>query len=712
MKPSYRIANISFGTSQWDSTSEFEFRGKHFEVQRFGADYDIDVLKGLITRLRHQVDAFAISALPSEIRFNDETYVHRQTLEIMSIPTSIPICNGMRVRELANVDGVARLINTGKFRPELGVFFPNVLLNMETMTFLKEKYRRHLYFGDAYLLAGVPALATPDSILAMLTKTGLNLANFFDLGSLAPKGRGRLSRMSRSALLSQTRDLQYIFADLAVLSLFADDLDFVAGKDIIVSSSNPAVEEQVLKHKPSSILHLLPQSLRDLSPIISHPVIDAVFRLALGKTAPLPLEEWQEILNAEHAITQQTRRFVIGSRPSTQARLATRVRALGRRLTESEPPDFAFIVHSLSYDYIFKAKPLQFLKHLPSDWNQGIEHAVAKLPGFVYGRAERIISKKTGKEVRGIIYALAATPKVMRDEPPEVTYKKIERLCYDASERGARIMGLGAYTKVVGDAGATINRYSPIPVTTGNSLSASATLWAAHDVVRRMGFLKIDPQTNKVDGVSAVIGATGSIGKVSAKLLAMVFNRLILVAPRRERLEELAAELRRFAPTCQISIATDANEIASDVDLLVTATSAFDQKIVDIERLKPGCVVCDCSRPLDFTTEDAMKRPDILIIESGEVILPGPQPQFNCDLGLPDHSVYACLGETAVLAMEGLYEPFTLGREIEWEKVKRIYKLAREHGVELAAIRGHAGIVTDREIELTRALALKRRRGK
>ncbi len=712
MKPSYRIANLSFGTSLWDSAYAFEFQGKRFEVQRFGADFDIDVLRAMVTRWRHQVDAFAISSLPAEIRFDDKTYVHRQTLEIMSTPSSVPLCNGTSVRELANVDGLSRLVNQGVVRPDHGVFFPNVLVNMECLACLKEKWRDHLYFGDAYVLAGIPVLATPDSLLATLTKAGLNLANLLDLGSLAPRGRGGVSRAARSALLSQTRDLRYVIGDPAMLTLFGADLDFFAGKDVILSSCHPAMEERIRRHNPGSIHHLMPKAFRDLSPHISHPVIDATLRLALGKSAPLSLEEWQEILDTQQAITQQTRRFVIGARPSIQARLTARARNFGRKLGPETPPDFAFVVHSLSYDHIFKAKPLHLLRNLPDGWHDGLEKTVAKLPGFVYGRAEKIISRKTGREVRGIIYALAATPKAMREAPPEAIYAKIERLCYDAAERGAKVIGLGAYTKVVGDAGATINRNSPIPVTTGNSLSASATLWAAHDVVKRMGILAIDPDTKRVNGVGAVIGATGSIGKVSAKLLAMVFRKLVLVAPRMERLEELAAEIRGLAPACEVTISTDANAVARECDLIVTATSAFDQKIVDIDLLKPGCVVCDCSRPLDFTAEDAARRPDLLIIESGEVILPGPQPQFDCDLGLPDHSVYACLGETALLAMEDLYEPFTLGREIEWEKVKRIYKLAIEHGVELAAIRGHAGIVTDREIALTREIARARRRAK
>lgn len=38
------------------------------------------------------------------------------------------------------------------------------------------------------------------------------------------------------------------------------------------------------------------------------------------------------------------------------------------------------------------------------------------------------------------------------------------------------------------------------------------------------------------------------------------------------------------------------------------------------------------------------------------------------DIGLPKGIAYACLAETIVLALEGRFENFTLGRNIEWEK--------------------------------------------
>ncbi|HSR34618.1 MAG TPA: serine carboxypeptidase, partial [Anaerolineae bacterium] len=108
--------------------------------------------------------------------------------------------------------------------------------------------------------------------------------------------------------------------------------------------------------------------------------------------------------------------------------------------------------------------------------------------------------------------------------------------------------------------------------------------------------------------------------------------------------------------------------------------------------------------PPDVKEEDARLRPDVLVIESGEVLLPG-EPNFGFDIGLPPGVAYACLAETAVLAMEGRFENFTLGRNIEMEKVKEMYRLFKKHGLQLEGLRSFGRYVTDEEVAYKRELA-------
>ena len=161
-----------------------------------------------------------------------------------------------------------------------------------------------------------------------------------------------------------------------------------------------------------------------------------------------------------------------------------------------------------------------------------------------------------------------------------------------------------------------------------------------------------------------------------------------------------------MAAQTKIRVTTQPDRFALIADVIIISTSAIGGNVLSIDRIKPGCVVCDVSRPLTYSAAQAITRPDILIVESGEIELPG-HVHVGADIGLPHPIVYACLAETALLALEGRMESFTLSRNIHYKKVKEIYKIARKHGARLAAIRSPTGLITDQEIALCREHALK-----
>ena len=75
------------------------------------------------------------------------------------------------------------------------------------------------------------------------------------------------------------------------------------------------------------------------------------------------------------------------------------------------------------------------------------------------------------------------------------------------------------------------------------------------------------------------------------------------------------------------------------------------------------------------------------------------------DIGRPPGVAYACLAETALLALDGRFEDYTLGRNIEIERVKEIYRLYKKHGLRLSGIRSHDRFLTDEDLAKKRALA-------
>ena len=99
-----------------------------------------------------------------------------------------------------------------------------------------------------------------------------------------------------------------------------------------------------------------------------------------------------------------------------------------------------------------------------------------------------------------------------------------------------------------------------------------------------------------------------------------------------------------------------------------------------------------------------------MYIESGEIEVPVKDHLEMRDIHLPKNVVFACMAETIVLALEGRFEEYTIGRDIEWKKVKEIYKLGLKHGMKLAAISGVNGVYTKDDIDKIRDLALKARK--
>jgi predicted amino acid dehydrogenase len=307
-------------------------------------------------------------------------------------------------------------------------------------------------------------------------------------------------------------------------------------------------------------------------------------------------------------------------------------------------------------------------------------------------------STGTGDEIEGWFLACPYTPATMLRLKPETVYKKIIQTGQMAEKLGARLLGLGAFTSVVGDAGVTISRALDIPVTTGDSYTVHIAVEAVYEGARVMG---IRPQ----NATAAVVGATGAIGSVCAELLAREVGELILVSRRPEALAAMKERTEAQGATC-VRVATDL-DLLPQADLILTVTSAVDA-IIEPRHLKIGAVVCDVARPRDVSRQVVTQRDDVLVIEGGMVQVPGPI-DFGFDFGFPPGKSYACMAETMILALDGRYESYTLGKDIKLERVEEIARLAAKHGFRLAGFRSFERAVTEEQINRIRTNAQKLR---
>jgi len=356
---------------------------------------------------------------------------------------------------------------------------------------------------------------------------------------------------------------------------------------------------------------------------------------------------------------------------------------------------FAFVVHPLTLGHIHRHPAFRWTRVLP---DRLVESVAARMPPLRVGTMRGGRSPETGQRIEGALYSLGATPRQLLQRAPEFTYRRLVAAARDARQRGARLIGLGAFTKVVGDAGVTVAARSPIPVTSGNSLTVAATLETAKAAARRLHGVDISA------GRAMVVGATGAIGSVCSRLIASAIHDVVLVSIEPERLVDLKRLIETETPGCRVRIDTKSDAWLDGCDLVVTATSAFGQRVVDISRCKPGAILCDVALPSDISAEEAALRPDVLVIDTGEVEIPGPI-DLGYDVGLPPGVAYACLAEAALLAMEGRFECFTLGREITPPQVKEIYKIYRRHGFALAPLRSFGRLLHDEDFDRLRDLS-------
>ncbi len=350
---------------------------------------------------------------------------------------------------------------------------------------------------------------------------------------------------------------------------------------------------------------------------------------------------------------------------------------------------FAFLIHPISVRKDI-ARKYPIARAMPESW---VERAMTWMKPKVISHITGIRSA-TGTEAEGWFVGCPLTPRQFLELDVNFVLAKITTAARIAQEMGAKIVGLGAYTSIAGDGGITVDQNVEIAVTTGNSYTCYTAIEGAR---RAAGLMGVRPEAASV----AVVGATGSIGRVSAHLLAEEgVGEMILVGRDEARLQAVAEELPAGTAT---TVSTDLDQTLPRADIIVTVTSAVDA-VIEPRHLKPGAVVCDVSRPRDVSVRVAKERDDVLVIEGGVVSVPG-DVEFHFNFGFPAKTSYACMAETMILALDGRYESFSLGKELDLARVKEIGALAAKHGFKLAGFRSFEKAVTDEQIARIREKA-------
>ncbi len=663
------ILTIHSGEGSDNETQRF--MDQDLQLRRVGCGGDAERARALIVENDGRVDAIALEAMPTQLELGDARRPHTVGATLPDAAQQTPVVDGRGIRAGLERWGVilADRAQPGIFAQKRVLMVPG--LNHNGLAEALGRRAAELRYADPFIYFALPSVPLVGSRQTLSQAAGRTLDQLKDAPFHRIQPAPGEPGTERQADSFQWADI--LAGDVGAIRRYAPD---------------------TLKHKTVVVEWATNEDLADLRDrgatilVTMMPALDG--RGELGRWSAATLEAIMVALRADPTapLTEDTYLDLMADLDWTPA-----VRYL--QPGEAGINRFAFVIHPLSIRFIHNDKRFRWTKVLPDEL---VERTAAYIPPMYLSRITGGVSPTTGQRIEGHLITLAATPRQMMSHGERFTYDQLNKAARIAERKGARIMGLGAFTSVVGDAGITVAHEADIAITSGNSLTVAATLEAAKQAVIKMG------ATDLTKGKVMIIGATGSIGSVCSRLLAQAIYDVVLVSIEPERLIELKRTIQQETPGATVTIATRADEYLAECDLIVTATSAFGQRIVDITKCKPGAVICDVARPPDISREEAALRPDVLVIESGEVLIPG-EIDFGYDIGLPKGTAYACLAETALLAMEGRFEDYTLGRNISMERVKEIYRLFKKHDFRIAGLRSHDEFVTDDMVAEKRALA-------
>ncbi len=446
---------------------------------------------------------------------------------------------------------------------------------------------------------------------------------------------------------------------------------------------------------------------------------------------------------------------IIDYRPHSRKTIASELKA-GEEATEK----FAFIIHYPAPEDVVANNPSfasfkrdELYRFL--DWQKDSPGAdiVCHIPA---------IRSSAGKVAEGWLIGVPFGAREMMNLPRKETSAVIAEAVDLGKELGAGIVGLGALTSVVTRGGRSVQGRG-VAITSGNSFTTLMAMEALFAGARKM-HISFDHSR------AAVVGATGSIGRVCTLMLSEQSSQITLLGnPRRSnsspRLDSLFSELFTYAyqrmqkgqlgglsrwlkqsldmlvdrdsPRARelaqvlmdgvdlspkllsyicdylgielpLQVSLDIEETLPLCDMIVAASNSPDY-IIYPQHLKPGVVVCDVARPADVSPQVFKERDDVLILEGGLVQYPD-KISFGPNLGYRDGVNLACLSETVLLALEGDYNDYSIGSRMPLETVNYLRSLGKKHGLGLAGLMMNNQEISDREIEAIyqRSLQLKK----
>jgi acetylornithine/succinyldiaminopimelate/putrescine aminotransferase/predicted amino acid dehydrogenase len=392
------------------------------------------------------------------------------------------------------------------------------------------------------------------------------------------------------------------------------------------------------------------------------------------------------------------------------------------RLTEVVTPRpgelrFGFIVHPVDAESFADFDPaLKAVKSLQVEKlrQRLVRTRLDGMPNALVMGTCRVQSALPNTTIYGEFIAVPHTAAELLELPTTEAVNVIREAVELARDRGAQVVGLGAYTSIVTRNAEYLDGVN-VPLTTGNAYTAVSATLCVEQLLRERGDSVAAPTV-------AVIGAAGAIGRAVAHSLMSSAGKLVLLgnpenaASNLAQMREMGRQMARhvaqhsaagqvyrmgsFAhalaqelsrPECthdeavdaliaahKLVISVDRETFVPLADIIVTATSC-PRGLLSARSVKQNAIICDVSQPSNVTPELLQKRPDVEVIDGGIIELPGGA-ELGVELGLGHGLTYACMAETMLICFEGQFAQGSIGNQLSVELVERVRGFGERHG--------------------------------
>lgn len=363
---------------------------------------------------------------------------------------------------------------------------------------------------------------------------------------------------------------------------------------------------------------------------------------------------------------------------------------------------FAFIGHPVDLDHLYNLLGFwgNFAKRIPRTL---LYKMLLVTPPYKYCYFKKINSI-AGVTASGWTIICPLLPQQVAFLKEEVVINKVIQAVKLAEKLGAKMAILGGFTSIVGNEGEVVSKQVNIAVTSGNTYTACLAIEGIEKAAREMN-------VDLKESTMAIIGATGDIGSICTKIFSTKVRKINIAARNEKRLNEFADFIQKNG-NCTVEVYKYTRDAVREADIILTVTSAISV-LIKSEDLKPGAIVCDVAVPPNIAKEVVNTRNDILVFEGGLSKPPFPKDIKHRKIkrAMPSESIFGCLSEGMLLALEGLFENYSLGRgNITEEKIKEMFEIEKKHGFSTADFFCGYKLYTRKDINRIKENALRKRR--